>query len=76
MIDQGGVVIENDQGAVVVWHDKDGLHSQPFQLVDEAEKFATTCEPWAVVVMGGAGEFVGSVSVHGEYPFPAFGGEV
>lgn len=69
------------EGAVCVWWGRESgeyghVRSQWFESVEDAEKFATTCEPWAIVVMGGEGEFAGSISTHGEYPFPAFGGEV
>jgi len=65
-----------DGEAVVVWWKDGALHSQAFSSVDEAEKMATTCGLWAVVVVGGEGEFGGSISINGDYPFPAFGGEV
>lgn len=70
-----------NEGAVVVWFAAESaefgvVRSQWFESPEDAEKFSTTCGNWAVVVMGGAGEFAGSISINGEYPFPAFGGEV
>lgn len=70
-----------DNGAVVVWFaasdaDEGVVRSQWFELIEDAEKFSTTCGNWAVVVFGGLDDFTGSISLRGDYPFPAFGGEV
>lgn len=64
----------NDQGAVVVFPQGGALRSQTFDSSADAERFACTVGPWAVVVVGDEREFCGMVSVGGEYPFPAFGG--
>lgn len=71
----GGVAM-NGARAVVVWWGGEGVCCQSFAEIEDAERFASAGGPWAVVISGGQDEFCGSISTHGEYPFPAFGGEV